>query len=180
MFDRKDVGPGSRKGNLIEEGGAVGRGGIGHPLEDVAAAGIVVGKGEGDGIVGGLVAAEHFAQVPGASHGVGKGIDAVFVIEGGNVLGVGPFAGGVFADLHQADFLGGATRARVEPALAPDNGFHKGRVDAVALGGGADGDVLAAFESAEPPDAQGPGGQKAEEEEGDAQAEFTAAHGPTR
>ena len=145
MEDGEHVGAGAGKLDVVEEGGAVGGGGAGLPFEDVAAAGVVIGEGEGGGIVGGAIAAEGVAQVPGPGKNIGDRIEAVFVLEGGDALRGGPFVGGRVADLHEAEFAGAPDDARIEAAFAPDNGFDQRGVELIAARGGGDGVVEAVF-----------------------------------
>src|SRR5258708_7165759 len=67
------------------------------------------------------------------------------------MLCVGPFLRGDFLDLHQADFLGPPSHPGIKAALAPNHRFDQRGVHAVTMGGGADGQILAAFEPSFPP-----------------------------
>ena len=161
-----DVVFGARKTNLIDEGGAVGGGDAAVPLEDVAAAGVVVRERERQGVVGLRVAFEEFLQIPRAGEGVGGGVEESVRRVAGHAFGVGPFAGGDGADLHEAEFPGAATSERIEAAFAPDDGLDEGGRDAITPGGGEDGDVLAVIAPfIPPPIAAGPGEEQEEKEE---------------
>ena len=68
------------------------------------------------------------------------------MLEGAEAFALGPFLGGRFAELHQAEFLGAPADVGMEVAFAPDDGLDEGGINAVVEGGGANGSVLAAFE----------------------------------
>ena len=131
---------------MCRKGLGIGGGGAIEPFEDVAAPGVVVRQGIGQGIVGVSVALEELFQIPGSGQSVGGGIKALLVIERGEMLRLSPLARGLLADLHEADFLGPATNTRMEAALAPDDSLDEGGFDVVAVCGGADGHVLAVIE----------------------------------
>src|SRR5262249_45119367 len=89
---------------------------------------------------------EQFLEIPGAGQGVGSWVETMLVLKSAKMLRVGPFAGGVLADLHEADLIGAATDVGMEAALSPDDGFDKRGLDLVTGGRGANRLVLAAFE----------------------------------
>jgi hypothetical protein len=165
LDDGADVAAGAGETDLIDEGGAVGQGGATIPFEDVAAAGIVIGQGEGERIVGLGVAFEEFFEIPGAGEGIGGGVEEVVAAEANDALGAGPFAGGGGADLHEAVFAGAAAFAGAETALAPDDGLDEGGLDAVTARGGKNGNVLAVIAPLIPPPITAEPGEEQEEEE---------------
>jgi len=167
-----DVGLGAGKGNLVHENGAIGASGAAIPFENVGAAGVVIGQGEREGVVGLRVAFEKFLEIPSASEGVGGGIEEGVGGVAGDVFGVGPFAGGDGADLHEAIFTRATALAGMETAFAPDDGLYQRRFEAVALGGGEDGNVLAVVAPFVPPPITAGSGEKQEEKEKE-----TAVHG---
>lgn len=154
--DGADVIAGAAEVHGGEEGLAVGGGGAAVPSEHVDAAGVVIGEGVGFGEVGGGVAAEQFGEVPGAGAAVEGGIEEGLVLEGGDFFGLGPFLGGEAADLHEAQFAGGAGGIVAEAALAPGHGFDEGRVDFVMGGGGEQVGFGGFFAAVEPPPAGDP------------------------
>jgi hypothetical protein len=52
-----------------------------------------------------------------------------------------PFSGGPLADLHEAAFAGAADLPRIKTALAPDDRFHKHRIELV-LGGDRANEII--------------------------------------
>jgi hypothetical protein len=167
-----DVSLRSGEGNLVQEHRAIGASRAAVPFENVGAAGIVIGEGEWEGVVGLRVAFEKFLQIPRAGEGVGGGIKKGVGGVAGDVFGVGPFAGSDGADLHEAEFTGAAASAGMKPAFAPDHGLDQRGFEAVAPGGGEDGNVLAVVAPFVPPPITAGSGKKQEEEE-----EETAVHG---
>ncbi|MDB6066656.1 MAG: hypothetical protein JWR26_2864 [Pedosphaera sp.] len=137
---------GARKGDLIEEDGAVGGGGAMLPFENVAAAGIVIGQGVGDWIIRFRIALQKFFQIPGADEGVRAGVQQMLGREGRDVLGDGPIPRGRLGqDLHEAELAFAAAGGGVETAFAPDHRLDEGRFHAVTLRGGEDRCVLASL-----------------------------------
>src|SRR6185369_17689227 len=51
---------------------------------------------------------------------------------------LGPLVRGFISNLHQADLPGPAVRPRIEPALAPHDGFDQRRINAIPLPRGKD------------------------------------------
>ncbi len=168
LSHRNDIGLGAGEGDLIHEGGTVGGGSAGVPFEQVAAAGIVVGEGIRDGIISPGVALEQFFEVPGAGQSIRDRIKTKFVVEVWDVFGVSPFAGGVFTDLHQSNFLGLTASFWIKAALAPDDSFDQRWIYAVTLGRHTDGGILAVLQSGQPPDAKGSHEKQAHEQDCDA------------
>lgn len=164
----------SGKTNLPDEGGAVRRGAALLPFENVAAAGVVIGQGVGQGIVGVGISFDELLQIPRADERVGGGVQKILRREWRKTLGVGPIpAGRVEQHLHQTDFALAAAGLGVEPAFAPDDGFHERGRDAVTPRGGQDGRVLAVVAQFQPPTINAHPAQQEQER----QNEVTPFHG---
>ena len=71
----------------------------------------------------------------------------MLVFEMLQMFGVCPFLRRIFADLHQADFLGATPGVGIETAFAPDDGFHQRRFDTVPPRRSANRPILAAFQA---------------------------------
>jgi hypothetical protein len=131
------------EGNLPNEQFAVGARRAFVPSKNVGAPGVVIGQRVRNRIVGICVAPEQLAQIPRAGLSVLCRIEELRMHKEHEAFGFGPFLGGFGANLHQTDFAGGAFRARIEAAFAPDNGLDERAVDTILAGGGEDVLVLA-------------------------------------
>src|SRR5688572_15693836 len=118
LDDRTDVVTCGRKPNLFYEGRTVRDRRALHPLQYVPAARVIIGEGVRQWIVGALISAEQFAQVPGPALNVGCRVRER-ELSARHSLFARPLEAGVLHDLHQTSFTFRTTRGRIKSALLP-------------------------------------------------------------